>query len=78
MEKLRGHTTGYAIPTLVIDAPGGGGKIPLSPNYVVSYKKGAMTLRNFQNKEFTYHEPSNKKDQALTSTPENNSEKVLI
>ena len=37
MEGLRGHTSGYAVPTYVIDAPGGGGKIPVMPNYLISY-----------------------------------------
>ncbi len=56
IEKLRGHTTGYAVPTFVIDGPGGGGKIPLMPNYVVSVKNGQWTLRNFAGKLFTYRE----------------------
>ncbi len=57
MEKLRGHTSGYAVPTYVIDAPGGGGKIPVAPNYVISQAKGAFTLRNYAGNIFTYHEP---------------------
>jgi lysine 2,3-aminomutase len=57
VEKLRGHTTGYAVPTFVIDGPGGGGKIPLSPNYVVSYENGKATLRNYAGKIFTYYDP---------------------
>jgi lysine 2,3-aminomutase len=56
IEKLRGHTTGYAVPTFVIDGPGGGGKIPLMPNYVVSVKDGVWTLRNYAGKLFTYKE----------------------
>jgi lysine 2,3-aminomutase len=56
IEKLRGHTTGYAVPTFVVDGPGGGGKIPLMPNYVVSVKDGVWTLRNFAGKVFTYRE----------------------
>jgi lysine 2,3-aminomutase len=56
IEKLRGHTTGYAVPTFVVDGPGGGGKIPLMPNYVVSVKEGVWTLRNFAGKIFTYRE----------------------
>ena len=56
IEKLRGHTTGYAVPTFVVDGPGGGGKIPLMPNYVVSVKDGVWTLRNFAGKLFTYRE----------------------
>ncbi|MBI2094195.1 MAG: KamA family radical SAM protein [Candidatus Omnitrophica bacterium] len=56
IEKLRGHTSGYAVPTFVVDGPGGGGKIPLMPNYVVSVKDGVWTLRNFAGKIFTYRE----------------------
>ena len=57
MESLRGHTSGYAVPTYVVDGPGGGGKIPLSPNYVISTKDGVVTLRNFEGKVYTYYEP---------------------
>jgi lysine 2,3-aminomutase len=57
MEKLRGHTSGYAVPTYVVDAPGGGGKIPVAPNYVISQQKGAFTLRNYEGQMFTYYEP---------------------
>ena len=57
MEKLRGHTTGYAVPTYVIDGPGGGGKIPISPNYVVSREKDHYLLRNFAGNQFKYYDP---------------------
>ena len=57
IEKLRGHTTGYAVPTYVIDGPGGGGKIPLSPNYVVSHESNKWTLRNFAGDQFNYYDP---------------------
>ena len=56
IEKMRGHTTGYGIPTYVIDAPGGGGKIPVNPNYVISQAKGKCVLRNYEGKVFTYLE----------------------
>ncbi len=56
IEGLRGHTTGYAIPQLVIDAPGGGGKIPINPNYVVSSDERQTLLRNYEGKEFLYPE----------------------
>lgn len=56
IEKLRGHTTGYAIPTYVIDAPGGGGKIPLEPDYVISKEKGKLVLRNYEGQVFEYPE----------------------
>ena len=57
MEQLRGHTTGYAVPTFVIDGPGGGGKIPMSPNYVVSREKDHYILRNYAGNQFTYYDP---------------------
>ncbi|MBL7197451.1 MAG: KamA family radical SAM protein [Candidatus Omnitrophica bacterium] len=56
MEKLRGHTSGYAVPAYVIDAPGGGGKIPVAPNYLLSQAKGKYVLRNFRGKIYTYLE----------------------
>jgi lysine 2,3-aminomutase len=58
IEKLRGHTTGYAVPTYVVDAPGGGGKIPLEPVYLVSRGKGKVVLRNYEGKIFEYPEPN--------------------
>jgi lysine 2,3-aminomutase len=48
MEGLRGHTTGFAVPTFVVDAPGGGGKIPVMPNYVISQGERSMVVRNFE------------------------------
>jgi len=56
MEKLRGHTTGYALPTYVIDAPGGGGKVPVSPEYVLSRNANRVIIRNFEGKIFEYPE----------------------
>lgn len=56
MSHLRGHTTGYAIPTYVVDAPGGGGKIPVSPDYVVSREPGKTVLRNYKGDIYTYLE----------------------
>lgn len=54
---LRGHTTGYACPTYVIDAPGGGGKIPLMPEYVVGREGDDLLLRNFEGQTFRYPDP---------------------
>jgi lysine 2,3-aminomutase len=48
LEGLRGHTTGFAVPTYVVDAPDGGGKIPLMPNYLVSQGESTLVLRNFE------------------------------
>jgi lysine 2,3-aminomutase len=56
MEKLRGYTSGYAVPTYVIDGPGGGGKIPVGPNYILSQAKGKYVLRNYRGKIYTYIE----------------------
>ena len=58
IEGLRGHTTGYAIPQFVIDGPGGGGKIPINPNYVVDTAPGKVTLRNFEGDIFEYPDPT--------------------
>jgi len=57
MEGLRGHTSGYAVPTYVVDAPGGGGKIPVAPNYVMAQSPGKVVLRNFEGFITTYTEP---------------------
>ncbi len=57
MEKLRGHTTGYAVPAFVIDAPGGGGKIPIGPQYLVSHENGRYVLRNYAGEQFVYQDP---------------------
>lgn len=59
MENLRGHTSGYAVPTFVVDAPGGGGKIALSPNYLISQSPDKVVLRNFEGVITTYPEPKN-------------------
>lgn len=56
IEALRGHTTGYAIPQFVIDAPGGGGKIPINPNYVISHDDKKIVLRNYEGRIFEYPE----------------------
>ena len=56
MEQLRGHTTGYAVPQYVIDAPGGGGKVPIAPNYVLSHNADRVVIRNFEGKVFEYPE----------------------
>jgi lysine 2,3-aminomutase len=56
MEQLRGHTTGYAVPQYVIDAPGGGGKVPINPGYVLSHNADRVVIRNFEGKVFEYPE----------------------
>jgi lysine 2,3-aminomutase len=57
MEGLRGHTSGYAVHQYIIDAPGGGGKIPVLPNYLLSYSDHKVILRNFEGYVTTYEEP---------------------
>lgn len=57
MEGLRGHTSGFCVPTFVVDAPGGGGKIPVMPNYVLSQTPRKVILRNFEGVITTYTEP---------------------
>jgi lysine 2,3-aminomutase len=56
MDSLRGHTTGYAVPTYVIDAPGGGGKVPVSPEYVLSRNADRVVIRNYEGRIFEYPE----------------------
>ncbi|MBI3416818.1 MAG: KamA family radical SAM protein [Verrucomicrobia bacterium] len=56
MQALRGHTTGYAVPQFVIDAPGGGGKVPVNPEYVLSHNADRVVIRNFEGKIFEYIE----------------------
>jgi lysine 2,3-aminomutase len=58
IEGLRGHTTGYAVPQFVIDGPGGGGKIPINPNYLIDHSPGRVTLRNYEGETFEYPDPS--------------------
>lgn len=57
MENLRGHTSGYAVPTFVVDAPGGGGKTPVMPQYIISQAPGKVVLRNYEGVITTYSEP---------------------
>ena len=63
MENLRGHTTGYAVPQFVIDAPGGGGKVPVNPEYTLSRNGDRVVIRNYEGKIFEYPE-------AADGTPE--------
>ncbi len=58
IEGLRGHTSGFAVPTFVVDAPGGGGKTPVMPQYVISQSPGRVVLRNFEGVITTYTEPA--------------------
>ena len=59
MENLRGHTTGYAVPQYVIDAPNGGGKVPVNPDYILSRDEERVIIRNYEGKVFEYPEAAN-------------------
>jgi lysine 2,3-aminomutase len=58
IEGLRGHTSGYAVPQYIVDAPGGGGKIPVMPNYQISASDHKIILRNYEGYVTTYEEPT--------------------
>ncbi len=57
MESLIGHTSGFCVPTYVIDAPAGGGKIPVMPHYLISWSTNKVVLRNYEGVITTYKEP---------------------
>ena len=83
IEGLRGHTSGYAVPTYVVDAPGGGGKIPVQPNYIISQSPGKTVLRNFEGFITTYQEPLDydpeqikQQESLLPPRPENGQEGI--
>jgi len=58
IEALRGHTSGLAVPTFVIDAPGGGGKVPVGPQYLISQSAARVVLRNYEGVLATYPQPA--------------------
>lgn len=70
IEGLRGHTTGYAVPQFVIDGPGGGGKIPLNPQYIIDTAPGKVTLRNYEGQVFEYPDPTQPPVEALRQLAE--------
>ncbi|MGF7185650.1 lysine 2,3-aminomutase [Desulfitispora alkaliphila] len=63
IELLRGHTSGFAVPTYVVDAPGGGGKIPVGPQYLISQSDDKVILRNYEGVICAYTEPADKQSQ---------------
>lgn len=69
IEMLRGHTSGLAVPTFVVDAPGGGGKIPLQPNYQLSQSRDQVILRNYEGIICVYKEPSSKNSSKRSLNP---------
>lgn len=66
IEGLRGHTSGYAVPTFVVDAPGGGGKTPVMPQYVISQTPHKVILRNYEGVITTYTEPDHQEELPCT------------
>lgn len=64
IKGLRGHTTGYAVPQYVIDAPGGGGKVPINPEYILSQSPDRIVFRNFEGRVFEYPETQEEVSQA--------------
>lgn len=76
MEQLRGHTTGYALPQYVIDAPGGGGKVPVNPDYVLSRNADRVVIRNYEGKIFEYPEAAD--GTPLVASPKEIEEPELV
>ena len=69
LQGLRGHTSGLGVPTFVIDVPGGGGKIQLQPNYVVSWAEDALVVRNYEGLTCTYRNPAGEPTAPAPSAP---------
>jgi lysine 2,3-aminomutase len=76
MENLRGHTTGYAAPQYVMDAPGGGGKVPINPDYILSRNRDRVVIRNFEGRIFEY--PEGEDGTPLTAPPKEIEEAELV
>ncbi len=77
IEGLRGHTSGFCVPTFVVDAPGGGGKVPVMPNYVLSQTPRKVILRNFEGVITTYTEPEHYESRCNCPVCRGNAENVL-
>jgi lysine 2,3-aminomutase len=69
IENLRGHISGYAVPTYVVDAPGGGGKIPVMPQYLISQSPEKVVLRNFEGVITVYTQPTDYKQDCQIKNP---------
>ena len=69
MDSLRGHTSGYAIPQYVIDAPGGGGKVPVNPEYILQHTADRVVIRNYEGRVYEYPEPKEPKSAESTQIP---------
>lgn len=77
IESLRGHTSGFAVPTFVVDAPGGGGKIPVMPNYLISQSPERVVLRNFEGVITTYTQPKSYVESCRCKDCKNNNRKLI-
>ena len=71
IRALRGHTTGFAVPQFVVDAPGGGGKVPLNPEYAEGVREGWLQLRNYEGRRFAYPAGETTPQEAKTPIPRN-------
>ncbi|HWS28627.1 MAG TPA: lysine 2,3-aminomutase [Clostridia bacterium] len=78
IEGLRGHTSGFAVPTFVVDAPGGGGKTPVMPTYVISQSPHKVVLRNFEGVITTYTEPEHYQESCNCEICRKEREKKLV
>ncbi len=78
IEGLRGHTSGFAVPTFVVDAPGGGGKTPVMPTYVISQSPHKVVLRNFEGVITTYTEPEHYQESCNCEVCRKEREKKLV
>ncbi|QNO15123.1 lysine 2,3-aminomutase [Alkalicella caledoniensis] len=78
IESLRGHTSGYAVPTFVVDAPGGGGKIPVMPQYMISQSPSKVVLRNFEGVISAYSQPTDYKDECKCKYCENEHDTIGV
>lgn len=78
IENLRGHTSGYCVPTFVVDAPGGGGKIPVMPNYLISQNPEKVVLRNYEGVITTYSQPTDYHDNNCCETEEQEGVAALL
>lgn len=70
IEGLRGHTTGYAVPQFVIDAPGGGGKVPINPGYVLYHDQEKIVIRNYEGEIFEYPEVGSGASKTFRQAPQ--------
>ena len=78
IEGMRGHTSGLGVPTFVVDVPGGGGKIPLQPNYVLSWAEDEIVLRNYEWQVFHYRNPRPDKIKVASTLPAANGNGVPL